>query len=266
MRSAMYRYILVFMLYGVVLNAQSPYTLNWKKECAILGVGLGSFAYGEATNANIIPLTVSQIETLDRNTIHPIDRSAVNHYELWAADMSNIGVLTLMASPSILFADKKIQKDWMTISVMYGEMIGLGATIPNWTKNSVQRIRPYVYNPNVPMDTKMERDAQRSFFSGHTCLAFSSAVFFSSVYSDYYPHSKWRPYIWTLSLLSAGTVGYMRYQSGNHFPTDILIGAAVGSGIGYIIPRIHRNNSKKHLGILPSIGDNSLSITAIYRW
>jgi len=38
----------------------------------------------------------------------------------------------------------------------------------------------------------------------------------------------------------ASTVGYLRYEAGVHFPTDILIGAIVGSAIGYAIPYLHR--------------------------
>jgi membrane-associated phospholipid phosphatase len=71
-------------------------------------------------------------------------------------------------------------------------------------------------------------------------IAFASASFISTVFSDYNPDSEWKPYIWTGSLLSAGIVGYLRYESGMHFPTDILVGAAVGSILGYAIPWMHR--------------------------
>ncbi len=262
----MIKYLLILQIItSQVGNSQSPYQLDWKRETAIYGLGIGSLGFGFLTNSNIKPLTVDQINALDRNRIHPFDRGTVNHQDAWANDVSNIGVISIMASPMILFSSKHVQKDWQTIACMYGEVIGLGITLPNLTKNTVQRIRPFVYNPDTDVTKKMELDAQRSFFSGHTCLAFSSAVFLSSVYSAYYPKSKWKPIIWGGSLLAASTVGYMRYQSGNHFPTDILVGAAVGTGIGCLVPLLHKSTHSTKLTFIPSVGENLVGLNLVYK-
>lgn len=256
---------LQIMLMGQICSSQSPYKLDLKREIAIYSLGAGAFGFGQITNSNITPLTNLEINALDRNIIHPFDRSAVNHRDAWAADISNYGVLGLMASPMLLFSSTSVQKDWVTIACMYGQVMGLGATLPNFTKNTVQRIRPFVYNAENNMNDKMELDAQRSYFSGHTCVAFSSAVFISSVYSAYYPQSKWKPVVWGGTLLAASTIGYMRYQSGNHFPTDILVGAAVGAGIGYFVTFLHKTNSTTKLSFLPSLNSNQLGLTLIYN-
>ena len=71
-------------------------------------------------------------------------------------------------------------------------------------------------------------------------MAFASAVFLSTVHDAYHPGSASSPYIWAGSLLAAAAVGVMRIESGEHFPTDVIAGAAVGSAIGYLIPRVHR--------------------------
>jgi membrane-associated phospholipid phosphatase len=257
--------IIFFILNSTIGLTQSPYNLDWKREVAIFGLGIGSAGFGYLTNSNIEPLTLTQINALDRNTIHPFDRATVNNHEAWANDISNVGVFSLMASPLVLFTSKSVQKDWTTIAVMYAEVLGLGTTLPNLTKNTVQRIRPFVYNPDVDLAHKMEIDAQRSFFSGHTCAAFLSAIFVSTVYSTYYPNSKWKPIIWTCSLLAASTVGYMRYQSGNHFPTDILVGAAVGSGIGYLVPILHKQKGFTKLSVIPSFGEGTFGVNIGYK-
>lgn len=257
--------IYIFYIHATICSAQSPYKLDWKREVAIYGLGVGAFSFGQLTNSNIEPLTINQITNLDRNSIHPFDRATVNNQDIWANDISNVGVMSIMASPLILFSSKKVQKDWLTIAGMYGEVLGLGTTLPNFTKNTVQRIRPFVYNPDVDMAHKMEADAQRSFFSGHTCVAFSSAVFVSTVYSAYYPKSKWKPVIWTGTLLAASTVGYMRYQSGNHFPTDILVGAVVGTGIGCFVPLLHKTSPTPKLSIFPSVGENLIGVNLFYK-
>lgn len=258
-------FIGIIIVSSINTNSQSPYSLDFKREAAIFGLGLGSFTYGQLTNTTIEPLTSSQINALDRNSIHPFDRSAVNSRDAWAADISNLGVYSLMASPLVLFSSNQIRNDKFIIAVMYAEVLGLGATLPSLTKNSIHRIRPFVYNSDIGLDGKMELDAQRSFFSSHTCLAFSSAVFLSTVYSAYYPKSKWKPYIWGGSLLAASTVGYMRYQSGNHFPTDILVGAAVGTGIGYLVPLLHKSSNTAKLSVIPNVGENLIGVNLIYK-
>ncbi|UCF64870.1 MAG: phosphatase PAP2 family protein, partial [bacterium] len=139
-----------------------------------------------------------------------------------------------------LLSQKLIQEDWQTFSVMYLQTVMFANFIPMVSKGRVKRIRPYVYNENAPLEKKLETDAQLSFYSGHTTNAFASAVFFSTTFSHYYPNSRWKPYVWAGSLSLASMVGYLRFEAGKHFPTDILVGAVVGSTIGFFIPYLHQ--------------------------
>ena len=91
----------------------------------------------------------------------------------------------------------------------------------------------------------MTDDPEGSFFSRHTSLAFASAVFLATTHDAYYPDSEARPYVWAGSLLAAAAVGWMRYEAGEHFPTDIIAGAVVGSAVGYAVPRLHRAGEKR---------------------
>jgi hypothetical protein len=257
--------VLLFLLVSLDTLAQSPYQLDTKREVSLYCVALGSLAFGQLTNSTLTPLSPNAINTLNPNDIHPFDRATIQNNSKWAADVSDVGVYSIMALPLALFTQKEVRNDWKTILFMYGETLGLGSTLPNWTKNTVGRLRPYVYNNDVSVTQKMELDAQRSFFSSHTCVAFSSAVFLSQVYADYNPHSKWKPLIWTGSLLAASAVGYMRYQSGNHFPSDILIGAAVGSGIGFLVPHLHKIRKNSNLTVLPVSSPKLLGLHITYK-
>ena len=67
----------------------------------------------------------------------------------------------------------------------------------------------------------------------------------SVTFNKYNPDSNLTPYIWGSSLLIASAVGYLRYASGNHFPTDIIVGAIVGSVVGFLIPLIHESNEEE---------------------
>ena len=157
-------------------------------------------------------------------------------------------------SPALLSLSDDIRKDFAPIVTMYFETLMLAAVIPYVTKGVTQRIRPFAYNENVPLDENLTKNAKRSFFSSHTSVSFAMAVFISTIYSDYYPNSDWKPVVWAGSLAIATTVGILRYSSGSHFPTDIITGAIFGSAIGYFIPFIHRVNNEN---INVSVGFNS---------
>jgi len=66
-------------------------------------------------------------------------------------------------------------------------------------------------------------------------------------------------------LLFASTIGYLRYKSGKHFPTDILTGALIGSAIGYFIPFIHRTN-ESDLDVSFGINGNGSTINFLYKF
>ena len=50
-----------------------------------------------------------------------------------------------------------------------------------------------------------------------------------------------RPWI-TLAVgtLLTAFVSYMRVRSGEHFPTDVIMGSVAGAGVGVLVPHFHR--------------------------
>ena len=40
--------------------------------------------------------------------------------------------------------------------------------------------------------------------------------------------------------------------AGNHFPTDIIAGAIVGSVVGFLIPLIHESNEEEKQLVMPA--------------
>ena len=111
-------------------------------------------------------------------------------------------------------------------------------------KGLVDRKRPYVYFGSIPSGT--EDVYQEGFPSGTSSLAFMSATFLSYTFSVEYPDSKLKiPFIigsYTLAtVISAGVI-----FDGEHFLTDVLIGAGIGSIFGLLIPALHRKNENNN--------------------
>ena len=128
---------------------------------------------------------------------------------------------------------------------MYLQNIITTYSVSHLTKAMFRRYRPYSYNTEVEDEIRSRPGATLSFFSAHTSVSFASAVFLSTTFNKYNPNSNLTPYIWGSSLLIASAVGYFRYAAGQHFPTDIIAGAIVGSVVGYLIPLIHERSEEE---------------------
>ena len=90
-------------------------------------------------------------------------------------------------------------------------------------KYTVNRPRPYVTYPDIfRHDTHA---GPKSFPSGHTSSAFALATSVSLCYPKWYVIAP--AYLW------AFTVGYSRMHLGVHYPTDVLIGALIGSACAW---------------------------------
>ncbi len=246
------------------IEAQSPYKLNWTKDGIIIGSGIGIGVVSIIADNRVKPLTPDEINNLNKNDINGFDRFAANNYSKDIINISNVALGAAIVSPALFVFSEKMRKDWFTVGVMYGESMMISGFLTYLAKGTAKRIRPYVYNPSVQMSDKESADARMSFFSGHTSAAFTSAVFLSTVYGDYFPDSKYTPYVWGTSLLFATGIGVMRVASGEHFPTDVITGALIGSASGYLIPYLHR--AKKNDGISLNYGMNLIMFNYTYRF
>jgi membrane-associated phospholipid phosphatase len=91
-------------------------------------------------------------------------------------------------------------------------------------KYTVNRPRPFVKYPNDIIQKDFHA-GPKSFPSGHTSSAFALATSVSLCYP------KW--YVIVPSYLWACTVGYSRMRLGVHYPTDVLVGALIGTACAW---------------------------------
>jgi len=241
-----------------LLHAQSPprdsgsvgatalapvYELRRSREIGLLATGavLNGAAYllDKQTKA----LTAAQIAQLDPNTINAFDRGATRHWSTSAGRISDITLLSTIGIVGLTGLPTLRQKKWLTVPLLYLETMALSVGVQNIVKVTTERTRPFVYNPAAPLAEKLSKDARRSFFSGHSAGAFTSAVFASTVFGHYFPVSKLKPVVWAGSLALATTTAVMRYEAGKHYPSDLIVGAAVGSIIGWLVPKLHERKS-----------------------
>jgi len=105
-------------------------------------------------------------------------------------------------------------------------------------KFSLNRERPAHHFGGIEVEPA--KDQQYSFWSGHSSLAFAIAVSAGTV--AHYRHYSAEPYIWAGGLALAAATGYLRIAADAHYFSDVVIGAVIGSAVGYAVPRLlHRD-------------------------
>jgi membrane-associated phospholipid phosphatase len=115
------------------------------------------------------------------------------------------------------------------------------------TKLAVARQRPYAHYAAPGTLVPSEED-NVSFFSGHTTLTFSLAVSAGTVANM--RGYAFAPYIWASGLTLAATTGYLRVAADRHYVTDVLTGAAVGSLVGCVWPRLIHPHLRRDLVVV----------------
>lgn len=75
-----------------------------------------------------------------------------------------------------------------------------------------------------------------SFYSGHAAGAFASATVLTAYALEMdWLDDDWRWVVPTVSYASASLTAYLRVAADKHWLTDVLVGAAVGTGLSYMV-------------------------------
>ncbi len=238
-------FCLLFLLISTFLPAQGlsihPYEPGNGVNAALLGLGGALTTTSVLLDRRVSPLTEEDISVLEINKIPGIDRFSLRHISLGADEVTDKLLLASFASPFFLLLDRpgRDNFDAMALLVFEGAMINAG--LINLTKVLVRRPRPYTYNVDAPLDTKLQKSSRYSFFSGHSATTAYFSITTAKLYNDLYPNSKATPYVWLGAALLPAAVSYGRMRAGRHFFTDVLVGTAVGTIIAIVVPTLHRN-------------------------
>jgi membrane-associated phospholipid phosphatase len=151
----------------------------------------------------------------------------------WFLDPLGVGLWAIPVVGTMYFAgDERSAGTALAVVKAYGYGVGTAFAM----KYFFQRARPSHFDP--PNSThwdgvfgKWEYDA---FPSAHSLLSFAMATVIATEYKE----TVWVP---VLCYSLATMASLSRIQHGDHWPTDVLIGAAIGFGIGKFI---HRTSKK----------------------
>lgn len=198
----------------------------------------------------------------DPTTVNGFDRSAAGRFDQnWrlVSDVTLFGALgggiaTLIADGGVVGG----LQDFVVVaeSILWANGLAVVGNL------AVRRPRPLLYGTAAPLDVREDPAASLSFISGHSALV---AALTTSVFSTTYERDPDRALPWVV--LGVGTaatamVGVGRVLAGRHFPSDVLIGTALGASTGFLFPALR----EAPVQITPVANENEGRIIASARW
>lgn len=181
-----------------------------------------------------------QVFDLPAPELYTIDRGAIENWNPEIAKNSDYVLGGLMLLPFASLASQEVQEQAGTYLFMYGEVLVSTGLITAAIKGWTERARPYVYNNSVPLEDRISPSSM------------------STTHMDLHPDDPFRWVVLAGTFGAAGLVGYIRVESGQHFPTDVIAGAAIGTAIGWAIPALHRE--ARYRGIRWNAGWNQFRL------
>jgi membrane-associated phospholipid phosphatase len=168
------------------------------------------------------------------SSVNSFDRGVIGNASDTADLVSNITVGLAIVAPPVA--------DWLALGtsrtllddlVVFTEALTVNGALNTGVKYAVQRPIPRAYSdPAVAANPH----SYRSFYSGHTSLAFA-ALSTTSVTLNARTGLTWQP--WVATFVIGASVAIERVLAGYHFYTDVLVGAAAGAAVGTVIPLVH---------------------------
>ncbi|MBW6515981.1 MAG: phosphatase PAP2 family protein [Candidatus Cloacimonetes bacterium] len=234
MKKPIIGFILIALLTATQMSARVFY-INDNKAYTNIALGIAlDLANSYYNSKNVNSLTEDQIIKSGSSDVPFFDRWAINNDNQQLTDGSSYLTLISLGS-TILYNAWDDPYTWDNLLVL-SEILVVQNALNGWSKSLTLRKRPYVYDEDTVLETKLDKDARFSFYSNHTSFAFALAV-----YSHYYQHHTLKnPYVVTGSYALATIVGASRVAAGQHFPSDVIVGMVAGSVSSYLICRSHR--------------------------
>jgi membrane-associated phospholipid phosphatase len=136
-----------------------------------------------------------------------------------------------------------------TRTLLYAETFSISLGLTLITKKVVSRPRPFAYLPSVdrPDDGQYDPSRERTFLSmpsGHASAAWTATGLSMTEHLLYRPEATWveRAAVGVIGGALGASTAALRVRGGQHFPTDVIVGSALGLASGVTLPLLHRGS------------------------
>jgi membrane-associated phospholipid phosphatase len=186
---------------------------------------------------------VSCAPSCDKSKINRLDRKAAGLYDPSWSTVGDIATASTIAAPLLVILLDEGLVNGLNDDLVVAEAALLTSAMQVALSYAVARPRPRVYGTEAPLEDRSDANAARSFFSGHVANTVGTSVAALRTFQRLgKPALGW--IMLGAGLAGSSLVGVSRVASGAHFPSDVLIGAAVGVGVGIAVPAMHASNAR----------------------
>ena len=168
-----------------------------------------------------------------------IDRVAVGPYQVGFGTASDVTVRATLGGAALLLVLSRPGEavgPRLEDLAVYVEAVSVAQVATTALKLAIGRARPVLYT-NAATPT-VARDELGSLPSGHASTAFSAAAAYWSIMQRRGEAGRRTPQIVGLFALATATAA-LRVAAHQHFPTDVIAGAVLGTAVGWAIPQLH---------------------------
>ena len=229
-------------------NAPAPKLTQLSYDWAVDGIVTGGLAVSTLTllllNDKLAPLDCKWCEpgSIDGD----ISRSVLWANPTAANTVSNVmqfaipvGVMGFGLIQAYRFDDPAA--GWSDV-LLITEATSLAMLANVIVKYTTGRSRPYVWQGNADLYPATVSDANVSFFGGHTTFVFAVVVSGSTLF--FMQDMPGAPWVLGVGLAAASFTAYLRMAADKHYLSDTLVGAGVGSLIGWAVPYLFHRPGK----------------------
>ncbi len=201
---------------------------------------------------------------------YPVGRSKLPSSAGWST-FSDAALLSSLLLPiaylgveSLVLPTDSPVLDFVNDAIVVVEAVSLTGAMNTVFKFAFRRPRPVRYSDvDVPLSTF---DQELSVPSGHTALVTAATTALTTTFFLRHPDSPARWFVLGGGLALSGLTAFARIESGNHFPTDTLVGALLGGFAGFMVPYFHRRLA----GLTPVVAYDPIRGSSSYgvagRW
>lgn len=184
----------------------------------------------------LLSVFVASSQSIDIDILQKINVNRNTEFDPAFKTITNTAIPISIATPVMMYTIGLIQKDSLIKhkALFIGETFLASAFVTIASKSIFKRDRPYVTHPSIQ---PLSVEGSYSMPSAHTSSAFATATSLSMAYP------KW--YVVVPSFFWASSVGYSRMHLGVHYPSDVLVGALVGSGSAVLMYKANQWLNKK---------------------
>jgi len=229
-------------------------TLSPLADGIALGTGIGAALIAEL----LLPAATELQAAPDESKLPGFDAWACRAFDpaLSKASTAAVGIAALWPATFAFIGERD---ELLPAAAACAESLAWTYAAKEVAKALFPRPRPYAYKA-FPLSEELREEANESFLSGHTALAFSAATSFAVMALKTAPDEGATPWLVAGGYAAAAAAGALRVASGEHFTSDVIAGALLGSAIGWATATLHIELDDETGG--DSLGGLSLSAAA----